>query len=60
MFVFKDKQYSHIACDVESCEAVSPDAKTLIENHGLVGLGWYATGGKHRCPIHYDAVDATT
>lgn len=49
--VFVDREYSHIECDV--CSKHSPSAREMIEGHGLSNMGWFVTGGKHRCPDHY-------
>lgn len=48
----EDGNYQHIKCDV--CEEISPPAAVLLDKGGLQGLGWYCSGGKHRCPEHFD------
>lgn len=50
--VFYDGQYSHIRCDAEGCDTVSPPREEMTKNHGLAGCGWYVYGGLHLCPTH--------
>ena len=46
-------QYSHIECDVAGCGTRSPPAAEMIKNHGLMNMGWFVDGGRHRCPDHF-------
>jgi hypothetical protein len=40
-------------CDADGCNIVADDAE--IENKGgLRYMGWWAAGGKHFCPKHFD------
>lgn len=49
---FAPRKFSHIACDVEGCEATfnhkASGGKSAFE------LGWHMEGGKHRCPEHVE------
>lgn len=45
----EDGHFEAIGCDAEHCEARSPEG--LIPG-GLIGLGWYCSGGTHFCPVH--------
>ena len=51
--VFIDGQYSHIRCDGDKCEVRSPSIEEMTKNHGLANMGWFVSGGVHRCPVHY-------
>lgn len=37
-----------IRCDC--CGQPAPPTDNRIINHGLNGIGWHCTGGKHVCP----------
>jgi len=37
-----------ILCDI--CGIEAPPAKEILAAHGLIRLGWYCSGGRHRCP----------
>ena len=43
--------YSHIECDV--CETRAPSSEESGKQGGLIGMGWYIDGGRHRCPEHF-------
>jgi hypothetical protein len=45
----EDGHFEAIGCDAKHCEARSPEG--LIPG-GLIGLGWYCSGGKHLCSVH--------
>jgi hypothetical protein len=40
-------------CDAKECDVVADDA-TIEKSGGLRFMGWWAAGGKHYCPDHYD------
>lgn len=42
------KEFERIRCDV--CGEPAPSIPDRIINHGLNGLGWKCSGGKHVCP----------
>jgi hypothetical protein len=49
----KTDEITAIVCDEIGCMTKAPDDDTLImKHHGLRGLGWYCSGGKHLCPVH--------
>jgi hypothetical protein len=46
-------RYDHIECDVEGCAVTSPPVSEITAKGGLMALGWFIDGGRHRCPKHY-------
>lgn len=40
-------------CDADGCGVVADDHQ-IEENGGLRYMGWWASGGKHFCPDHFD------
>ena len=42
--------YKGIKCD--KCATMAPDARTIMDGHGLNNMGWACSGGSHLCPRH--------
>lgn len=40
-------------CDAEGCDVVADDNEIEAKG-GLRYMGWWAAGGKHFCPTHFD------
>lgn len=43
----------HFHCDAEGCDVVADDAE-IERSGGLRFMGWWAAGGKHLCPEHFE------
>lgn len=50
-------EFVRIRCD--TCGEPAPSTPDRIINHGLIGLGWACSGGKHVCPAPTCQPDAT-
>lgn len=41
------------SCDAKGCDTVADD-KEIVKSGGLRFMGWWAAGGTHYCPKHFD------
>lgn len=41
------------SCDADSCGVVADDTE-ITNKGGLRFMGWWASGGRHYCPTHFE------